>query len=69
MDNASLHQSQHTQELIEQTGCQVLFRLPYSTDVNKIEKFWARLKHHLRTVLKGVANLWDAVDDVFIKLS
>ena len=69
LDNASFHQSPRTRELIEQAGCRVLFLAPYSPDFNKIEKFWARLKHHLRKTLKQFDNLWDAVDDAFRKLS
>jgi len=69
LDNASFHKSQRTQDLIQQAGCQVLFLPPYSPDFNKIEKFWARLKHHLRKTLKEFSNLWDAVDDAFRKLS
>ncbi|MEM1292864.1 MAG: IS630 family transposase [Cyanobacteria bacterium P01_H01_bin.162] len=69
MDNASFHKSQRTQEMIEQAGCQVLLLPPCSPDFNKIEKFWARLKHHLRKTLKEFASLWDAVDDAFRKLS
>lgn len=69
MDNASFHKSQHTQDLIEQAGCTVLFLPPYSPDFNKIEKFWARLKQHLRKTLSAFDTLWDAVDDAFRKLS
>lgn len=69
MDNASFHKSQHTQDLIEQAGCTVLFLPPYSPDFNKIEKFWARLKQHLRKALSAFDALWDAVDDAFRKLS
>lgn len=69
MDSVSFYKSQHTQTLIEQAGCQVLFLPPYSPDFNKIEKFWVRLKQHLRKILKQFANLWDAVNDVFRELS
>lgn len=69
LDNASFHKSQRTQELIEQAGCRVLFLPPYSPDLNKIEKFWARLKHYLRKSLHQFPTLWDAVDDAFRKLS
>lgn len=69
LDNASFHKSQRTQEMIEQARCRVLFLPPYSPDFNKIEKFWAQLKHHLRKSLNQFANLWDAVDDAFRKLS
>jgi transposase len=69
MDNASFHKSQRTQDLIEQAGCTLLFLPPYSPDLNKIEKFWALLKHHLRKILTEFDTLWDAVDHVFRQLS
>lgn len=69
LDNASFHKSRRTQALIEQAGCQILFLPPYSPDLNKIEKFWPRLKHYLRQCLASFDTLWDAVDAVFRKLS
>lgn len=69
MDNASFHKSQRTQALIEQAGCTLLFLPPYSPDFNPIEKFWARLKHHLRKTLNAFDDLWEAVDDAFKHLS
>ena len=69
MDNASFHKSQRTQELIEKAGCRVLFLPPYSPDFNKIEKFWARLKNHLRQTISQFSDFWEAVDDAFRTLS
>ncbi len=69
MDNASFHKSATMRELIEQAGCKLLFLPPYSPDLNKIEKFWARLKHYLRKTLNQFENFWDAVDNAFKLLS
>ena len=69
MDNASFHKSQHIEQLIKQAQCELLFLAPYSPDLNKIEKFWARLKHHLSKTLEKFDSLWDAVDDSFRALS
>lgn len=69
IDNASFHKSVRTQELIEEAGCTVIFLPPYSPDLNKIEKFWAQLKHYLRKVLRNDKDLWSAVDDAFKALS
>ena len=69
MDNASFHKSEPLRELIEQAGCELLFLPPYSPDFNKIEKFWARLKHYLGQTLAQFDSLQDAVDDAFRKLS
>lgn len=44
MDNALFHRSQRTKDLIESVGCRVIFLLPYSSDLNPIEKFWANMK-------------------------
>lgn len=69
MDNASFHKSLTLRELIEQAGCTVLFLPPYSPDLNKIEKFWARLKHYLRKTMQQFECFWDAVDNAFRALS
>lgn len=69
MDNPSFHKSTTIREHIEQAGCTVLFLPPYSPDLNKIEKFWARLKHYLRKTLNQFQSLWDAVDNAFRQLS
>jgi len=69
MDNASFHKSVMIRELIEQAGCKLLFLPSYSPDLNKIEKFWARLKHYLRKTLNQFENFWDAVDNAFKSLS
>ncbi len=69
IDNASFHKSKTIRELIAQAGCSVLFLPPYSPDLNKIEKFWARLKQYIRKTLKQFPTLWDAVDNAFLKLS
>jgi transposase len=69
MDNASFHKSATTRELIEQAGCQLLFLPSYSPDLNKTEKFWARLKHYLRKTINQFEDFWDAVDHAFKALS
>ena len=69
LDNASFHKSALTRQLIEQAGCTLLFLPPYSPDLNKIEKFWARLKHHLRKTIGEFEVFWEAVDSAFRELS
>lgn len=69
MDNASFHKSSETQALIEAAGCRLLFLPPYSPDLNKIEKFWAKLKNYLRKTVSLFEDFWDAVDNAFKQMS
>ncbi len=38
MDNATFHKSQYSQQLIKQAGCHILLLLPYSPNLNTIDK-------------------------------
>lgn len=69
LDHASFHKSDTIRDLIEQAGCQVLFLPPYSPDLNKIEKFRARMKHYVRKTLHQFDNLWETLDNAFRALS
>jgi len=69
IDNASFHKSAAIRESIEQAGCTKLFLPLYSPDLNKIEKFWAKLKHYLRKTLNQFDNFWDAVAHAFKSMS
>ena len=44
MDNAAIHKSRETRELLEKAGCLLLFLPPYSPDFNPIEKTFGVLK-------------------------
>ena len=44
MDNARIHKTEHTRELIENTGAEILFLPPYSPDYNPIEHDFANIK-------------------------
>jgi len=68
-DNARFHPSATIRELIETARCRLLFLPTYSPDLNKIEKFWARLKRYLRQTLHDFENFWDAVDNAFKAMS
>ncbi|WP_084491069.1 transposase [Holospora elegans] len=41
---ASFHKSKRSRELIEFVKCSTIFLLPYSPDLNLIQKFWANMK-------------------------
>ena len=51
MDNATFHKADRISQLIEGTGCQLLYLPLYSPDLNKIEQCWSRLKSRIRKQL------------------
>lgn len=69
MDNASFHPETRIRELAKQANCEVIFLPPYSPDLNKIEKFWARLKNYVSKIMGEHETLWDAVAEAFRHLS
>ena len=58
LDNAMLHKTSQTRELIERTGARLLFLPPYSPDYNPIEHDFANIKrkreYHLDLTLEDI---------------
>ena len=48
MDNASFHKSQKIRDLIEKSGCKLVYLPAYSPDLNPIENYWAWLKRKIK---------------------
>ncbi len=48
MDNLASHKGKAVRQAIRAVGARLLFLPKYSPDLNPIEKFFAKLKHHLR---------------------
>ena len=48
MDNLSAHKGENVRELIESTGCELLYLPPYSPDFNPIEEAFSKVKGLLR---------------------
>jgi transposase len=69
LDNASFHPKKRIQELLAKAGCDVMFLPPYSSDLNKIEKYWARLKHEVSQVLEAGMSLIDTIAQVIRLMS
>ncbi len=69
IDNGSFHSKKKIEKLLKQGGCQVIFLPTYSPDLNKIEKFWARLKNHLSKIVDQFENLIDTVSETFLAFS
>jgi len=64
IDNATFHHGGRIAELIEAAGCKVIYRPPYSPDLNRIEKCWAWLKSRIRKQLRNSDNLRHAIETV-----
>ncbi len=62
LDNASIHKSRKTIDLIESVECRVLFQPPYSPDLNKIEPMWANLKNRLISYYDDTKSFYDNLD-------
>ena len=65
MENAMMHKSEKTRQLIESVGCQLLFLPPYSPDLNPIEMYWANLKSKIKNSLHHFSTLSQAIQYVF----
>ncbi len=62
LDNASIHKSQKTRDLIEKRGCKLIFLPPYSPDLNPIEQYWAVLKKYIKKISGIFENRWDCIE-------
>ena len=65
MDNASIHKTKTTHDIINKAGCKLLFLPPYSPDLNPIEHLWANLKRKLRVILHKFNSLQEALQMCF----
>jgi transposase len=48
MDNLGSHKGKAVRQAIRAAGAKLLFLPKYSPDLNPIEQFFAKLKHHMR---------------------
>jgi len=65
MDNARFHSKRLLLPVALSVRCEILFLPPYSSDLNKIEHFWAGLKNKLRKILPLHISLDDAITACF----
>jgi transposase len=48
MDNLSSHRGKRVRELIEASGCELVYLPPYSPDLNPIEEAFSKIKDFIR---------------------
>ncbi len=66
MDNVAFHKTAKTRELIEKVDCHLLYLLPYSPDLNPIERFWFAIKYAVRNALPPFwPDINAAIDFIF----
>jgi len=65
MDNATFHRKSRLILLAQTWEHEVIFLPPYSPELNRIERFWSRLKRHLHKTIHKFDSLDRAISDTF----
>lgn len=65
MDNASFHRKDRLCDIAEKHGFNIIFLPPYSPELNPIKKFWAVLKRKIKTNLRFLISLDEAIHLAF----
>jgi transposase len=64
-DNLSSHKVLGVRQAIEAVGATIIYLPPYSPDLNPIEKFFSKLKTHLRRAsMRTLESLWNYTGDL-----
>lgn len=61
MDNINFHKSPKVLKAIADKGCSIMFLPTYSPDLNPIEHYWFKLKHHIRKTAHNFSDFFQAV--------
>jgi transposase len=65
IDNASFQYSQAIEEMVAEVGCEIWHLPAYSSDFNKIERWWFILKNWMKQRWEEFENFRDCVDAAF----
>ncbi|WP_373279891.1 transposase [Holospora elegans] len=65
MNNSSFHKSKRSRKLIKSIKYGIIFLLPYSLDLNPIEKFWDNIK---RWIECNILNFTPPIRRYFVVL-
>ena len=67
MDNASFHKNKKVKEIIEASGCKLMYLPSYSPDLNPIEHHWSKVKTRIRQALAiGESDIYRAASTAFL---
>lgn len=66
MDNASIHKGTKIREIIENSGCYLVYLPPYSPDFNPIEHYWAALKTFVKKIKHKFETAREAIDHALL---
>lgn len=70
MDNLGSHKSKAVRQAIRDAGARLLLLPKYSPDLNPIEQFFAKLKHHLRKAQqRSVDGICDTIAQILDTVS
>lgn len=58
MDNLGAHRPKRVRELIEGRGCELVYLLAHSPDLNPIEEAFAKVKNLLAASAARTRRLW-----------
>jgi len=69
LDNASFHRCKLVRKVVEAAGCELIYLLKYSPDLNPIEHQWHRIKQRVRkTRTSTTQNLHELIDPVICSI-
>lgn len=70
MDNLGSHKGKAVRKAIRAAGAKLIFLPKYSPDLNPIEQFFAKLKHHLRDAAERTREtVCDAIGEILHSIS
>jgi transposase len=70
MDNLSAHKGERVRQLIEGSGCKLVYLPPYSPDFNPIEQAFSKLKSYLRgACARSQQMLMEAIGEALSTIS
>lgn len=67
IDNASFHKFARIKQLIENSGCRLIYLPPNSPDLNPIEHYWHKIKTIIRKIMRDTKITLDNAMEMALK--